>query len=367
MNRKVCHITSAHNRYDVRIFEKECVSLAKNGYDITLVVNDNKPDEINKGVKIVSTKFKPRNRAERFLKSHKLLLAKAIEVDADIYHLHDPDLLPIGNKLNRKGKKIIFDSHEDVPNQIIDKSWIPSIMRGIISKVYSIYEKSSLKNYNAVISVTPRLIERLSKINPNTVMVTNYPIVDFKDNNVSRNQTNAICFAGGISTQWCHEKIVKALENIEDIKYILAGTGTEEYMNLLKSLPGWKKVNYVGKVPHEQVEDIYSRSIAGIALNYSNQAKGEGTLGNTKLFEFMAAGLPVVCSDYRLWKEIVEGNNCGICVDPNNIEEIVKAIHYILNNPDEAKKMGNNGRKAAIEKYNWGTQEKMLLDLYKNL
>ncbi len=102
-------------------------------------------------------------------------------------------------------------------------------------------------------------------------------------------------------------------------------------------------------------------------MHYSNQAKNEGTLGVIKLFEFMAAGLPVICSDYRLWKEIVEGNNCGICVDPNDIEGIVKAICYILNNPDEAKKMGNNGRKAAVEKYNWGIQEKILLDLYKTL
>ncbi len=226
MNKKVCHITSAHNRYDV-----------------TLVVNDNEPDEINKGVKIVSTKFKPRNRAERFLKSHKLLLAKAIEVDADIYHLHDPDLLPIGNKLNRKGKKIIFDSHEDVPNQIIDKSWIPSIMRGIISKVYSIYEKSSLKNYNAVISVTPRIIERLSKINPNTVMVTNYPIIK-SDSLKHEANSNSICFAGGITKQYYHENIILAIEHIDNVKYILAGNSSEEYLNKLRSLQGWDKVEF---------------------------------------------------------------------------------------------------------------------------
>lgn len=366
MNKKVCHITSAHSRYDVRIFVKECVSLAKSGYDVTLIVNDNNPDEINEGVKIISTKFKPKNRLERFSNSKKLLLSKALEVDADIYHLHDPDLLPLGNKIKKMDKKIIFDSHESVPEQIMDKPWIPKVLRGCVSRLYTKYEKNSLKNYDAVISVTPHIVERLLKINLNTVMVTNYPIIDFKSK-VSRDPNNSICFAGGISDQWSHDKIIKAIENIDGVEYILAGVGTKEYMDLLQSLPGWNKVNYVGKVPHQEVKNIYSKSSVGMALNYSNQAKGEGTLGNTKLFEFMEAGLPVICSDYRLWKEIVEGNNCGICVNPNDIDAITKAIRYILNNPKKAKIMGDNGRKVAIEKYNWGTQEKVLLSLYGKL
>ena len=366
MKKKVCHITSAHNRYDVRIFIKECASLAKNRYDVTLLVNDNKSDEINKNVKIKSTKLKPKNRLERFVKSKKLLLAKAIEVDAAVYHLHDPDLLLLGNELKRRGKKVIFDCHEDVVNQIMDKSWIPRPLRGIVSKAYSIYEKFSLRNYDAVISVTPHIVERLSKINPNTVIVTNYPIMDF-ENSIDKNPRRAICFAGGISAQWNHDKILKALENINRVEYILAGTGTKDYLDLLQSLPGWRKVNYVGKVPHEEVKNIYAQSIAGIALNYSNQAKNEGTLGNTKLFEFMEAGLPVICSNYRLWKEIVEENNCGICIEPNNIEEIKNAINYIINNPEEARIMGENGRKAVIEKYNWKTQEEILLKLYAKL
>jgi len=366
MNKKVCHITSAHSRYDVRIFVKECVSLAKNGYDVTLIVNDNDPDEINEGVKIISTKFKPKNRLERFFNSKKLLLSKALEVDADIYHFHDPDLLPLGNKIKKMGKKVVFDSHEDVPMQIMDKTWIPKMLRGCIAKIYTIYEKDSLRSYDAAISVTPHVVERLLKINPNTVMVTNYPIVDF-ESNISKKPNNSICFAGGISDQWCHDKIIKALEKIDDVEYILAGVGTKEYMDLLQSLPGWNKVKYVGKVPHMEVKNIYAKSIVGMALNYSNQAKGEGTLGNTKLFEFMEAGLPVICTDYRLWREIVEGNNCGICVNPNDIDEITEAIRYILNNPEKAKAMGENGREAAIEKYNWGVQEKVLLNLYRKL
>lgn len=367
MSKKVCHITSSHDRYDVRIFLKECTSLAKNGYDVTLIVNDNNLDEVKENVKIVSTKFKPKNRFERFLNSKKLLFNKALEANADIYHLHDPDLLPLGNKLKNRGKKVIFDSHEDVPKQIIDKTWIPTkILRVFIANIYTLYEKFSLKKYDAVVTVTPNIVKRLLEINHNTIMITNYPIVD-TISNANRNPKKSICFAGGISNQWNHDKIIMAIEKIENISYILVGTGTDEYMDFLRGLPAWNKVNYKGQVLHSEVKKIYSQAIAGMALNYSNQAKEEGTLGNTKLFEYMDAELPVICSNYKLWKEIVEKYDCGVCVDPNNIEEIVKAIKNLLNNPEQAKLMGKNGKRAVVTEYNWYTQETILLNLYKEI
>ncbi len=148
----------------------------------------------------------------------------------------------------------------------------------------------------------------------------------------------------------------------------MAGNGTKEYLSLLQSLPAWGgKVNYLGEIPYKEVKKIYINSIAGLDINYSNQAKGQGSLGVNKIFEYMEAGIPVICSNYKLWSEIIEENNCGICVEPHNIEEIAKAINYILNNPEEAREMGENGRKAVIEKYNWNTQEKVLIDLYKRL
>ena len=366
MEKKVCHITSAHNRYDVRIFMKQCKSLVKHGYDVTLIVNDDKDDEVLDGVKIISTKYKPKNRMDRFINSKKRLLNKAIEVDADIYQLHDPDLLPIGNKLKKLGKKVIFDFHEDVPQQIRDKTWIPKIIRNITSKVYEVYERKSIVKYDGIISVTPHIVERLKKINSNTIMITNYPIIN-KDEEIIRNPEKAICFAGGIGGQYHHHNILRSIEHISGIKYILAGSGTESYFEKLKSLPAWPKVDYIGKIPPWEVKNIYSRSLAGLAIHQSTQLGKRGSLGVIKLFEFMEAKLPVICTNYRLWKEVVEGNNCGICVDPKNIKEIENAIRYIIDNPEEAEIMGENGREAVLEKYNWGTQEKVLLKLYQGL
>ncbi|WP_300386695.1 glycosyltransferase [Clostridium sp.] len=366
MKRKVCHITSVHNRYDIRIFIKQCKSLANNGYDVTLLVNDDKEDEIIDKVQIVSTQYKPKNRIDRFINSRKKLINKAIEVDSDIYQLHDPDLLPIGNKLKRMGKKVIFDSHEDVPRQIKDKKWIPKIIRNCISKVYESYEKASVKRYDAIISVTPHIVERFKAINAQSVMVTNYPIIDV-DEKIVRNPTNVIGFAGGITEQYKHHNVLKAIENIENIRYILAGGTTDAYLEYLKTFPAWAKVEYIGKIPQWEVKDIYKKSIMGIAIHKSTQLGELGSLGVIKLFEFMESKLPVICTNYFLWQQVVEEYKCGICVDPNNIEEIKEAVEYIINNPLEARKMGRNGRRAVIEKYNWGTQEIELLNLYNEI
>ena len=81
----------------------------------------------------------------------------------------------------------------------------------------------------------------------------------------------------------------------------------------------------------------------------------------------MMAGLPVICTDFILWKEVVEKNNCGICVNPRNISEIIDAINYLLNNPEIAMQMGRNGRDAVFKEYNWNTQTQKLLSVYEKI
>ena len=128
----VCHVTSVHPRYDVRILHKECMSLARHEFAVTLLVNDTLPDEKFEDVEIISTQFKPRNRFDRMFISKKRIRNLMREIDADIYHFHDPELLPEAAWIKHRGKIVIFDFHEDVAQQILFKTWIPKCFRVII-------------------------------------------------------------------------------------------------------------------------------------------------------------------------------------------------------------------------------------------
>lgn len=368
---KVCHITSVHKRYDRRIFERECVSLARIGYRVSLLVNDGHPTELKNGVLIKSVQNRLfKSRLLRMVFSSRLFYAEALKTHAEIYHLHDPELLPLARKLHRNDKKVIFDNHEDVPKQILDKSYIPIKLRPFISHVYRRYEEKTLSMLNGVIIVTPSQRDRIEKVQKNVVMVTNYPsIIGLQsENKADCNRERQICFAGGIEAQWCHEKILSAIVDIDNLHYCLAGDNSQDpqYWKWLIAHNEWKKnLEYLGILDNKGITRLYERSLCGMALlSFDSPCGREGTLGNTKLFEYMKYGLPVICSDMKLWRPIIEKYRCGICVDPNNKNDIREAILYLLNNPLLAQEMGKNGIEAVYREFNWESQIDNLRKIY---
>lgn len=363
---KVCHMTSAHDQEDLRIFTNEGVSLAKAGYEVYEVAHGD--SYYKDGVHIVGVGRMPDSRWERMTKGAKKVYKKALELDCDIYHFHDPELLPYGLKLKKAGKKVIFDSHENTVEQIQEKEWIPGIVRKPMYVLFDWYQKYVCRKLDAVVSVTPHICDYFRAINPNTYMITNYPIVQPLRENTER-VPGSICFAGGISSQWNHDNIIRAIESIDGCRYVLCGNGGDLYFESLKVLPGWDKVDYRGKLPHEVINGILTSCQIGLSVLSYNRNTGlkTGTMGNTKIFEEMMAGLPVICTDFDLWKEFVERYQCGICVNPGSIEEIKGAIQYLMDHPEEAKRMGENGRRAVEEEFNWGVEEKKLLRLYADV
>lgn len=370
MSVKICHITSAHMNTDVRILEKECASLAKiENYEVYLVGGGE--SYIKNNVKVVGMGDIPKSRKERSNNFAKKVIKKAIEIDADIYHLHDPELLRFSLTLKKKGKKVIYDSHEDTVLDIYRKDYIPKILRPIIAFAMKKYLANFTSRIDAVVTVTPDIVQKYKKYNGNVYLVTNYPIIDTEKTQIeSKKNSNIVSlfFAGGVSSMWSHDIIVDVLNEFDDIKYELYGVADDSYLEFLNAKESWKKVNYHGKVPFDEVDRCMWDADIGIALmQYIRGDDKTGTLGNTKIFEMMLHGLPVIATDYILWKEIIEDKNCGICINPNNIEELKQAIEYLINNREKASNMGKNGRKLVLTKYNWETQEKELYDVYKAL
>lgn len=361
---KVCHVTSLHSPDDPRIFHKECKSLAKR-YEVTLIA-PNVSDYEKDGVRVYGVAL-PTSRLKRMFSLDKVY-EKAKEVNADVYHFHDPELAPIGIRIkNQLGKKIIFDSHEDVPMQILTKEWVPKMLRKPLSSIYAFYEKRKLRQYDALVTVTPTITERLKQINSNTYQVTNFP--EYKELSDNREWGNKICFTGGVAEKYMHHIILDAIQDL-DLKYVLAGPcNPESYMSILQSKKGWKNVDYRGVIKREECAHLMQKCTVGMAvLDYlPNVGYRKGTLGVLKIFEYMQAGIPIIATDFELWKEIIEGNGCGICVNPFDTRAIRDAIVYLLGNPDKAKEMGDKGKKIVKEQYSWDSQERELFCMYDNI
>lgn len=362
----MCHVTTVHSPFDVRIFHKECKTLAKAGYQVYLIAQHDRKEMVD-GVYIIPLS-KVKSRIVRIIKQPIKALKIALVINAQVYHIHDPELIPIGLLLKIFQKKVIFDSHEDVPLQILSKPYLNEKIKHPLSTFIRILENLFCRFFDAIITATPSIKDKFVKINPKTLDINNYPLLEElnlirKDIKKSRNE---ICYIGGISQIRGIKELVKALEFLDDVRLNLAGNLVDDKLGEeIKSLKGWEKVNYYGFINRDGVYEIMSRSYIGIvtlypAINYIDSLP-------VKLFEYMLAGLPVIASNFPLWKEIVEGNNCGVCVDPLNPYEIAEAIKFLMDNPEVAKKMGENGRKAVLEKYNWEKESKKLLDLYEEL
>ncbi len=361
---KIAHLTSAHPRNDTRIFIKQCRTLVADGYDVTLVVADGKLDEFRDGVRIVDAGRLP-GRLNRMFKSTRRVFDKALALDADVYQLHDPELLPIGLKLKRLGKTVIFDSHEDVSRQLLSKPYLGALSRRTLSVAFSLFQRYACARFDGIIAATPFIRDTFLKINPNTVDVNNFPMIGELDAAIPwANKQGEVCYVGGIGAIRGIRELVHAGALLHSAARLnLVGQFSDPVVEAeVKADCGWARVNEHGFLDRAGVREVMKRSVAGVVgfLPLPNHMDALPT----KMFEYMSSGIPVIASNFPLWRDIIEGNQCGLCVDPLDPKAIAAAIDFLVSNPDVASRMGENGRKAVLGKYNWSIQATRLTEFY---
>jgi glycosyltransferase involved in cell wall biosynthesis len=338
---------------------------------VTLVVADGLGDEDVDGVRIVDVgrlagRFS--GRIGRALRTTRRVLQAAMRLDADVYQLHDPELIPAGLRLKRQGKCVVFDSHEDVPAQLLAKPYLGPMARRLVSSAFAAYQRHAFRRFDGLLAATPFIRGRLAPIHPNTVDVNNYPLLqEFAAAPDWDVKSNEVCYVGSISAIRGIRELVRACELLRTpARLSLAGGFSEPALEReVRQYPGWRRVDAQGHLDRAGVQRVMRRAMAGLVTlhpvtNYLDALP-------VKMFEYMAAGLPVIASRFPLWQEIVEGNGCGICVDPEDPAAIAAAIDHLCSHRHIARRMGENGRRAVHTVYNWNSEADKLGVFYSRL
>jgi glycosyltransferase involved in cell wall biosynthesis len=363
-------MTSAHPPFDTRIFQKECKSLAKAGYDVVLVAPHDR-DEIVDGVRIRAVP-KPRGRVERLTRTAGLVYKAAREENADMYHVQNElELLFWAQLLRLRGSKAVYDMHENLLKSIPTKPWIKPLFRPVVMFACMILERI-LMHKIPVIYAEHSYIKDYLWVNKH-ITVLNMPLTSqLLQINETKYSTPTLGYIGGVTAERGSMITLEALNILKEkgyhVNWECIGHSDESHQKELFEIIDryeLKGVQLRGYLLPAEGWRIIARCHIGLALlkpipNYYESYP-------TKLFEYMALGLPVIISDFPLYRRIVEKEQCGLCVNPESTEEIAQAVQWLLDNPGEAEAMGKRGQDATLNKYNWDQEQSKLLDFYRSL
>jgi glycosyltransferase involved in cell wall biosynthesis len=365
---KVVHLTSVHPPFDIRIFHKECKTLAEDGYEV-IIVAPSEQDGVFDRIRIRAVP-KAQKRWQRMTRTVWQVYQVALAEDAQIYHFHDPELIPVGILLKLHGKLAVYDVHEDLPRQILSKDWIPRGLRSLVAKIAEIVETISAWIFDGIIAATPSIAERFPA--QKTLAVHNFPIfgeLEAQEPILYDKRPPLVVYIGGIEAIRGIKETIQSITMIPkslETRLVLAGAlYPAELINELKQLSGWKFVDFVGWLSRQEIARLLSQARIGVVLLHPRPNFLESY--PIKLFEYMSASIPVVASDFPLWRKIIEGAGCGLLVNPLDPKAIANAIQWLLEHPQEAEIMGRRGLEAIRMKYNWTPEAQNLKIFYQKL
>lgn len=361
----ICHISTIHSEESVRIFYKECKTILSNGYQVSYIVQS-KNDRIVDGIRIAAL-GKPKSRKDRMFKLGYQAYRKALDLNADVYHFHDPELIPFALLLKLRGMKVVYDVHEDITLQVMSKNWIAPYLRRPASLGISIMEAIAARCFDAIVAATPSIKARFPA--NKTYLVQNYPIIDEFASSKGDYQRRKpiVSYIGGISVLRGAKEMAKAITKITESigsELHLAGHIQPEILSdELIMIAGKRRLVMHGWVSRGMVSNVLNASRVGLVVLHPLENYLESY--PVKLFEYMAAAIPVVASNFPLWKDIIEASGCGLVVDPLSPGNIAEAIQWLLEHPKEAEQMGQRGKISVQNIYNWDNEAKKLISMYE--
>ena len=357
--KKVCIMTSVHPHDDIRIFHRQAKALRDAGYRVVLLCTDY--EGVKDGIGFIKLRL-PQDRFRRMRRASRVFYAAALKTGADLFHFHDPELLPAGRRLAQRGFPVIYDIHEDLPLSLQAKPWLPKLLRKPAATAISWVEKKFVRDITLCVAATDEIAGRF----PNAVTVCNYPDHrEFTKEHLPFERCQPqVVYVGGVTPSRGIYTMIDAIART-NANLVLAGRFDDQ--NVFEKVKRFScngQVHYMGVLGRAEVGQLLAESMAGLLLLNPTPAYQRAL--PVKLFEYMMAGLPVIASDFPLWRSLA-GEECAIYVNPEDVSQIAQAIETLTSNPQRAAKMGQAGRKRALEHFRYETQAQILLNSYQSL
>lgn len=368
---KIVHVTSVHVATDTRILYRECASLAEAGHDVTLIAVSETPrqQETIAGVKVLWAHVAMRHRAARVVLASFAAIDLALAESADLYHLHDPELLLWAFRLAQQGARVIFDMHEYLPGAILDKAWIPGVLRPFVRWFAQCSERLLLRDL-------PVVFAELSYRQhypwvAHWVVVQNFPnVVDIARFRTKRSERFSIGYVGGVTEVRGSTTMVRAIGLAQaagaEVEFECIGPISESHRRELDRLvaeTGARNIRFHGRLKQSEAMSILASCHAGLAVLQDRPNYRESY--PTKMFEYMALGLPVIVSDFPLNRRVTMECGSGFPIQPDDPQGLALVLRILHENPQLVEEMGKNGMQAADMKYNWQFEVQKLLDFYE--
>ncbi len=363
MAQKVAVLTSAHPPFDVRIFLKECRSLADAGYEVTLIVPHDQ-DESRDGVQIKAIP-KLSGRVRRYTLTLWHSYVQALKLRADFYHLHDPELLLVGAALKiTTGAKVIFDAHEDYTSVVLRRDWIPKPFRRLVRGASKVFLRLVMPFFDSVVVATQAIADAIP--HSRKVLVMNYSQLTPELAGGAR-EPNLLVYLGVVSEERGISLFLEAFRKINGVMPVrlrLIGVRGDPAIaeQIIKNCPPGS-VEVFGYMPQPEALRLIAGGTLGVVLDMPHP----GTDGPpTKMFDYMALGLPMIGCNLPTAREIIEKAGCGIVVDLRQPENVAAEIIGLLQDPGRLEEMRQRGLEAAKD-YQWSSQAERLIGLYRGL
>jgi glycosyltransferase involved in cell wall biosynthesis len=366
---RVLHISTAHPPQDPRIVFKQCQTLADQ-YEVFCAL-PYADASVAPNIHFIRLPYF-RRVIWRLLLTCPFILIRCLGLRPHLIHVYVPEFIPFAFVFRLFGAQIVYEVQENLHK----KMHLKTINNGVwLERGFRWFDQLAQRHFYLIFTEHGYLDTYRDLPKPYEI-IYNYPLLSFLEPYQHPYKPDLLrpsfFYIGWISFERAFDTLVDSLTRLKVAypNFVAHLFGRRTFTDAqLKKLPNFAAVHdnihFYGYTGHREAFPYATGATAGLAL-----LKPVGDYPDsytTKLFEYMALGLPVITSDFPLYKDIVERHNCGFCVSPYNPVQVADALQYLIEHPSEAEAMGQRGRKAVEEWYNWGSEAKKLVTFYKRI